>query len=207
MSRLVRAVLLIVAVALASGRAATADGPPGQVVGDFEDAACLDTMNCGRGTVEIVEPPPAGSGHALRWTLLPSGADKSSFIDLPIATPPDLSKNRFLQFRIRREGARPGALEVRLENLSRAFVGEIVRGVGSEWRTMAFDVDAMERDGRFDPAAVARVSFVVFDSAAGSYLIDDIALVPSPPAASAGKTPPAGAKKGHQLVADFEAPE
>jgi hypothetical protein len=207
----VAAVAVLAVLAAAVGRTGVADDAVAPIViADFEDPACLESVRAHAGAAEIVEPPATGGGRALRWTLAPSGAGKSSYLDLPVAAPPDLAKYRFLQFRIRLEGKRPGALEVRLENESGAYLSARVRGAGADWKTMSFDLESMDRDGKFDPAAVAWAAFIVFDSAAGSYLLDDVALVakPSPQAVGpVGKAPAAGAKASRRVVADFEAAE
>lgn len=212
MSRL-RGGALAVALAIALGpAAASGDAPPGQSIADFEDAAYVETIHAAASSVEVVDQTQPAGGHALRWTLEKTEGS-AAYIYLPVATPPDLEKNRLVQFRIRADGERAGELYVQLENKAGAWLGARVRGAGSEWKTMTFDLDSMERDGRFDPAAVTRVAFVVWESKGGSYLLDDVALLPAPPhpaAAAGGKSPPSSgtdAKKDRVVIADFESPE
>jgi hypothetical protein len=198
-----RRIVAAVLFAAAAARTGVADdvGAP-LVISDFEDpAAGAEALYVGRGSTEFVELKAPDHGHALRWTLQPSGDKSSSYLDLHLPTPPDLGKRHVLQFRIRLDGERPGQLCARLENESGAWLGAHVLGVGAAWKTFSLDLDAMDRDGTFDPAKVDRVAFVVFGAKSGAYLLDDVELVASMP------PPPAGAKKTHLVVADFEAPE
>jgi hypothetical protein len=202
--------LLLLAAVLASGSPAVRaeDPPPPLVVADFEDAASIQAVNAGNGTSEIVEAPDKAGGHVLKWGL-DDGKGKLAFVELGLDTPPDLAKHRFLSFRIRLEGDRPGGLYVRLGNDNRSCLDYRVRGVGPQWKTFTVPLDSMDPMGKFDPAAVQRVEFIVFDGKAGTYLLDDVVLSPSAPAAAPpAKSPaPAAGKKGRLLVADFEAPE
>lgn len=208
-----RGSLTVVALglALALGVSAGAQDAADRVVlADFEGGAnALKRVKTKSGSAELVPASPGESGHAVRWTVSATTA-LPPHLHLFLTGAPDLSKTRFVQFRIRLDGTRAGPLYLRVESGQEDFVEARIRGVTPEWRTMAFDIDAMQPHGTLNPAAVSVVAFVVQGSTGGSYVIDDIELVAAMPAQAAGRPAPAADAKGkpvRRIVTDFEAEE
>jgi hypothetical protein len=198
--------LALLAAAAIGAESGAAEEPPLLVIEDFEAAGMDTRIEAGNGSVQREEGPAPAGGQVLRWSLQPA---ESCWLYIGVPKPPDLGRLRCLRFRARLEGARPGALWVRLENEEGAWLGGRARGIGEEWRQFELDLDRMERDGTFDPAAVVRVGFLVWGSRGGTYLIDDVALAEkpaaAPPPAAGGKPPAAGSKAPRRAaVADFE---
>ncbi|MEN8150978.1 MAG: hypothetical protein ABFS86_14245 [Planctomycetota bacterium] len=170
-------ILPVILLAVAAGGAALGQADDGPfVLIDFETGGVemsvkgsqmLQTRDGDRGSYGrwVVEDAPEGAGL---WIL---------------NMPPDLSAYRAVSFRIRRESESCGMVFLRVHTKPKGEIFHRVPGIGKEWRTIVFALDAMPIRGPYNPLQPKELAFWLVAPKAGEYHIDDVRFLKeySPP--------------------------
>lgn len=136
---------------------------------DFEAPLQARMLEARYSTKKVVKD---GKGQVLAWTL-PAGKEMA-YLDFPLV-PSDIRKHARLRFRLRADRPVPsGALTVRVYDVKDNHIGLDLKEIGTDWMEASLPLGYFCRSGAFDPTAVAYLEWIVFDTKAFTFFLDDI---------------------------------
>ncbi len=163
---------------------------------DFEAPLHSRTVQARFSTKKVVKD--GKRGQVLSW-ILPAGKEMA-YLDFPLV-PSDIRKYARLRFRLRANRPLPsGTLTVRVYDVKNSHLGLDLKDLGSDWIEASLPLGYFYRSGSFDPTAVAYLEWIVFDTKAVTFFLDDIEWMEGNAGASSWQ-------KGRGPVVDLANPE
>jgi len=153
---------------------------------DFEDPTHIDRVDASYSKVKAV-PGPGKKGTAAAWTL--KKGQEVAYLDYS-PVPRDIREKAALRFQLRADRKVPaGTLRLRIYDRKNSYISLALKEIDTRWTATKAPLGYFQESGAFNPADVAYLEWIVWDTKAVTFYLDDIAWV-------AGKAGPASWRQG-----------